>query len=84
MSENTNETEISKAQTAQPSSEAAGYMPWNRQELIGWSIVGMNHYHVKGARYLFCAMTKGDICITAEGGYEHEVFDELARKAEDI
>jgi hypothetical protein len=55
-------------------------MPWNRSELIGWDVVGLNHYYVNGVRYLFCIMAKDNNSI-AEGGYENEVFDELARKA---
>jgi len=83
------ETPIPKPMTlkecmGESSARPAGYMPWNRSELIGWSIVGMNHYHINGARYLFCAMTKDGKCITAESGVEHEVFNELARKAEGI
>jgi hypothetical protein len=56
-------------------------MPWDRVELRGWSIVGMNHYHVDGERRLFVAMTKDWRCITAEGSYEINVWNELAARA---
>ena len=56
-------------------------MPWNISELDGWSIVGMNHYHVNGKKYLFCSMAKNGLCITAEGDCESGVFSSLARKA---
>ncbi|MBU1567760.1 MAG: hypothetical protein KJ630_19310 [Proteobacteria bacterium] len=65
----------------QNSTEAAGSMPWDVSALSGWSVVGMNHYHVGGKRHLFCAMVKGDRCIKAEGKNESEVFLALAKKA---
>ncbi|MCK4782155.1 MAG: hypothetical protein KAV87_00280 [Desulfobacteraceae bacterium] len=58
-----------------------GSMPWNRTELNGWSIVGMNHYHQEGRKYLFCSMAKDGRCITAEGLSEDAVFDRLAEQA---
>lgn len=72
--------------SAGPNSAAAADMsddmPWDRVELRGWSIVGMNHYHVGGARQLFVAMTNADgRCITAEGSHERQVWKDLARKA---
>ena len=57
-------------------------LPWNKSELEGWSIVGMNHYYVKGVKHLYCAMT--DIsgkAIQAEGIDEASVFDKLVKKA---
>lgn len=57
------------------------YMPWDRVELRGWSIVGMNHYHVGGIRRLFVAMTKDGRCIKAEGVYEPNVWRDLAALA---
>lgn len=56
-------------------------MPWDRVELRGWSIVGMNHYRVAGVRNLFVAMTKDGRCITAEGSHENMVWKDLAAKA---
>lgn len=56
-------------------------MPWDRVELRGWSIVGMNHYHVGGIRRLFVAMTKDGHCIKAEGTYEPNVWKDLAAAA---
>lgn len=56
-------------------------MPWDRVELRGWSIVGMNHYYVNGERRLFCAMTNSaGRCIKAEDCDEVEVFKSLARQ----
>lgn len=61
-------------------------MPWDRPELRGWSIVGMNHYHIPNEagvreKRLFVAMTKDGRCVVAEGPDESLVFDEIARKA---
>ncbi len=56
-------------------------LPWNKPTLKDWSIVGMNHYHVKGEKNLFCAMTKDQECIKAEGTNEIKVFEELEKKA---
>jgi len=56
-------------------------MPWDRVELRGWSLVGMNHYHVNGERRLFVAMTdSAGRCVKAEGRDEVEVFKSLARQ----
>lgn len=57
-------------------------MPWDRFELRGWSIVGMNHYHAYGVRHLFVAMADNrGRCIKAEGRDEAEVFKSLERQA---
>lgn len=58
-------------------------LPWNKKPLDEWDIVGMNHYHIKGEKYLFCAMTKdkNKKCIKEEGKNEREVFKELREKA---
>jgi hypothetical protein len=57
-------------------------MPWDRVELRGWSIVGMNHYHVNGERHLYVAMTdRHRRCIQAEGSNESYVWKTLARYA---
>lgn len=56
-------------------------MPWDRPELVGWDIIGMNHYSVRGTRRLFVAMVKEGQAIRAEGPNEHAVFAELARLA---
>jgi hypothetical protein len=61
--------------------ETAGSMPWEKPELQGWSIVGMNHYFIAGVKHLYCAMTQGGRCITSEGLSENEVFSDLALKA---
>lgn len=58
-------------------------MPW--KEMKGWSIVGMNHYFVEGAkkeRHLFVAMVnRAGRCIKAEGPDESAVFEDLQKKA---
>lgn len=72
------EREVFRAELA---AAHAGDMPWDRVELRGWSIVGMNHYRVAGVRNLFVAMTKDGMCITAEGPGERWVWKDLARKA---
>lgn len=41
---------------------------------MGWDIVGMNHYHVAGKKFLFVAMTKDGICIKEEGPIEDEKY----------
>ena len=56
-------------------------MPWNRPELEGWSICGMNHYHVAGVRHLFVSMARGQQCIKAESAIERNVFASLAAQA---
>lgn len=57
-------------------------MPWNHIVLRPWSIVGMNHYHRDGRRYLFVAMTKDKRCIKAEGWDEAVVFERLIAQAQ--
>ena len=56
-------------------------MPWDCDYLKDWMIVGANHYRMKGARHLFVAMTKGDLCIKAEGADEQAVFLDLQKQA---
>jgi hypothetical protein len=57
--------------------EGADRLPWDRPELEGWDIVGMNHYHVDGRRFLFVAMTRGGRCIRGEGPDDGAVFEGL-------
>lgn len=59
-------------------------MPWQRAELAGWSIVGMNHYHQGGQKHLFVSMARNGRCITAEGADATRVWDDLATKARDV
>ena len=59
-------------------------MPWRRTELDHWDIIGMNHYYVKGVRYLFVAMGSNGRYIKAEGIDDEGVFDDLVRLAEEI
>lgn len=56
-------------------------LPWLREPLIGWSIVGMNHYHQDGNRYLFVAMTRDDRCIVEEGLDDEALWNRLCEKA---
>ena len=56
-------------------------MPWNTPPLNEWSIVGMNHYFVKGRRYLFVAMARDGRLIQAEGTDEQLVFASLRIQA---
>jgi hypothetical protein len=56
-------------------------LPWNSPELREWSIVGCNHYRVKGRRHLYVSMTRGDVCITAEHEDDDTVFAMLRVKA---
>lgn len=56
-------------------------MPWDELTDKGWMIVGMNHYKLKGTRFLFCAMAKDGRCIVAEGVDETKVFAALKWKA---
>ena len=55
--------------------------PWKVPPLREWSIVGMNHYHVKGEKYLFVSMQKGDKCITEEGLDNEYIWNRLWAKA---
>lgn len=55
--------------------------PWKQKPLDEWSIVGMNHYHVAGQRFLFVAMTKGGQCITEEGLDDNYLWNRLWHKA---
>lgn len=68
------------AKPPSPTSPTHG-MPWSRPELDGWSIVGMNHYHVAGQRHLFVSMANSGRCITSEGTDEASIWDSLARSA---
>lgn len=54
---------------------------WQAAFLKDWSIVGMNHYHVKGEKLLFVAMTNGNKCITAEGKDDEKIWEQLNKKA---
>lgn len=56
--------------------------PWTIHPLADWAIIGMNHYHVAGQRFLFVAMTKGDVCIKEEGRDDKYLWNRLANKAE--
>lgn len=56
--------------------------PW--AILSGWSIVGMNHYHVNGERRLFVAMTRDGRCIQEEGPDDAYLWNRLWHKAQAI
>ncbi|MEW8120040.1 MAG: hypothetical protein AB2792_23005, partial [Candidatus Thiodiazotropha sp.] len=55
--------------------------PWKDGPLNAWSIVGMNHYHVAGERFLFVSMTKDGKCITAEGKDDKYLWNRLCHAA---
>jgi len=55
--------------------------PWAMKPLDEWAIVGMNHYHKDGKRFLFVAMTKGGRCIVAEGADDRYLWNRLWRQA---
>jgi len=56
--------------------------PWLQPQLLDWSIVGMNHYHMNGERRLFVAMTnKYGICIQEEGVDNEDLWNRLRSKA---
>lgn len=55
--------------------------PWLEGELAKWSIVGMNHYHVKGERFLFVSMVRDGVCITEEGPDDKFLWNRLWHKA---
>jgi hypothetical protein len=57
--------------------------PWKNKHLLSWSIVGMNHYHLKGKKYLFVSMAKNGRCITAEGLDNHHVWGKLITQAKE-
>ncbi len=56
-------------------------LPWERPELAGWRIVGMNHYHIQDGWRIYVSMTRGSACITVEGPDTIAVWDDLARAA---
>ena len=51
--------------------------PWLLPPLNEWAIVGMNHYHVDGKRYLFVSMEKDGRCIKAEGNDDPFIWRKL-------
>lgn len=51
--------------------------PWLKGPLIDWSIVGMNHYHVDGVRFLYVSMVKDGVCITEEGTDDEHLWNRL-------
>jgi len=58
--------------------------PWMMPPLDQWAIVGMNHYHVAGERFLFVAMTKDGKCIQEEGKDDEYLWNRLWHKAQAI
>jgi len=56
-------------------------VPWKLSPLHEWSIIGMNHYHVNGERFLFVAMTRGNRYITEEGKDDQYLWNRLWHKA---
>lgn len=58
--------------------------PWMTGYLKDFSIVGMNHYHVNGGRYVFVAMAQGSKLIKEEGKDDVYLWNRLANKALEI
>jgi len=56
-------------------------LPWKSEILKDWAIVGMNHYHIDGQKYLFVSMAKKGRCITEEGLDDGSVWERLEAKA---
>lgn len=56
-------------------------LPWMQKPLDEWAIVGMNHYHVAGKRWIFVAMVKGNRCIKEEGPDDKFLWNRLWHKA---
>lgn len=56
--------------------------PWKNGSLKEWSIVGMNHYHVAGKKFLFVAMEKDGRLIKEEGSDDEYLWNRLWHKAE--
>ena len=59
-------------------------MPWQQPPLNKWAICGMNHYHIKGEKFLFVSMTKGNHCITEEGKDDKYLWNRLWHKAQEF
>jgi len=57
-------------------------MPWQYGILDDWSIVGMNHYHVNGDKFIFVSMAKKGKCITEEGKDDQYLWNRLWHKAD--
>lgn len=55
--------------------------PWQHPALLGWSIIGLNHYYVNNCRHLFVAMGKDGHFIKAEGQNELAVWTDLVEQA---
>lgn len=55
--------------------------PWSAPPLNKWNIIGMNHYHVNGVRYIFVAMTRKGLCIQEEGKDDQFLWNRLWHKA---
>jgi hypothetical protein len=56
-------------------------LPWQVPELVDWRIVGMNHYHTGSKAFLYVSMTRENLCITAEGPDNQELWDSLVQQA---
>ena len=54
---------------------------WQHSDLIDWSIVGMNHYHKDGERYIVVSMEKDGLCIKVEGPDNYSIWEKLINKA---
>ena len=64
-------------------SDSNAPLPWQAPPLNEWSICGMNHYHIKGEKFLFVSMVKDGKCITEEGKDDKYLWNRLWLKAHD-
>lgn len=58
--------------------------PWKSNTLNSWSIIGMNHYHIDGKKYLFVSISKGNTCVTYEGLDDGSIWESLEQKISEL
>jgi len=58
--------------------------PWKMKPLDKWVIVGMNHHHLNGERFLFVSMAKDGRSITEEGKDDEYLWNRLLQKASEV
>lgn len=56
-------------------------LPWKRAELVDWSICGMNHYFIRGEKYLLVSMVNTGVCISVEGKDDEVLWERLVHAA---
>jgi len=55
--------------------------PWLVSPLNEWDICGMNHFYIKGIKFLFVSMTKDGRCIKEEGCDDKFLWNRLHHKS---